>query len=252
MEKENKKNNKRIVAENISKIFKIGFKKNQSALARLIGLFSGKEPKKTIRALSNISFTAEKGEILGIIGENGSGKSTLLRTIAGIYRQNEGKIITNGKIISIINLNIGFHNRLIMKDNILLVSSFFGLSQKQIEQKFNSIVKFAELEPFINTKIYQFSEGMKARLAFSIAVHCGPKILLLDEVFEVGDEEFRKKSAEKIKELVKEGVTVILVSHNLNMIEKYCDRVIWLEQGKIKREGKAKEIIQEYTRIKKD
>ncbi len=247
MEKE-KTNNNRIIVENLSKKFQIGFKKNQSALERAISLFSGKEPKKTIQALNNISFTAEKGEIIGIIGENGSGKSTLLRTIAGIYRQDEGKIITNGKVVSLINLKIGLQHRLTMRDNIFLISSFFGLSRKEIIQRYNSIVEFTGLENFINTKIYQFSEGMKARLAFSIAIHCAPDILLLDEIFEIGDENFRKKSAEKIKEFVNKGVTAILVSHDLHMVKKYCDKVIWLEQGKIKREGKTKEIVEEYKR----
>jgi ABC-type polysaccharide/polyol phosphate transport system ATPase subunit len=195
MEAENKNEN-RIIVENISKKFKIGFKKNQGALERFISFFSGKEPKKTIHALKDVSFEVRKGEIVGIIGENGSGKSTLLRVIAGIYKQDEGKIITNGKVISIINLVIGLHLRLTMKDNILLISSFFGLSQKEIEKRFDSIVEFAELESFVNTKIYQFSEGMKQRLAFSIAIYCNPEILLLDEVFEVGDESFRKKSTE--------------------------------------------------------
>ncbi len=197
--------NSRIIVQNISKTFQIGFKKNQSALEKFISLFSGREPKKTIQALKDVSFEAKKGEIMGIIGENGSGKSTLLRTIAGIYRQDEGKIETNGKIISVINFRIGLQDRLTIKDNIFLVSSFFGLSQKEIEKRFNSIVEFAELDNFINTKIYQFSKGMKARLAFSIAIHCAPDILLLDEIFEVGDENFRKKSAEKIKELIKRG-----------------------------------------------
>jgi len=243
--KENQQNS-RIVAENISKTFQIGFKKHQSALERFISLFSGKEPKKTLQALKDVSFEAEKGEIVGIIGENGSGKSTLLRTIAGIYKQDEGRIITNGKIISLINLVVGLHPRLTMKDNIFLVSSFFGLSQKEITQKFNSIVEFAELENFVNTKIYQFSEGMKARLAFSISIHCNPDILLLDEVFEVGDESFRKKSAEKIKELVKKGAIALLVSHNLNMIEKYCNKIILMEKGKIKKEGKTRMVVEEY------
>ena len=137
MQKEKTENkNNRIIVKNISKTFKIGFKKNQNALERFIDLFSGREPKKTIQALKDVSFETEKGEIVGIIGENGSGKSTLLRIIAGIYRQDEGKIITDGKIISIINLRVGLHSRLAMKDNILLVSSFFGLSQKEIEKRF--------------------------------------------------------------------------------------------------------------------
>lgn len=236
----------RIIVKNISKKFKIGFKKHQSALARFVLVFSGKEPKKIIQALKDVSFRVKKGEIVGIIGENGSGKSTLLRIIAGIYKQGKGEVNVNGKIISVINLRAGFQPRLTMKDNVFLVCSFFGLSKKEIKQKFNSIVEFAKLKNFINTKIYQFSEGMKSRIAFSIAVHCNPEVLLLDEVFEVGDENFRKKSVDKIRDLVNEGVTALLVSHDLYMIEKYCERVIWLDKGKIVKKGKTKEIVREY------
>jgi len=237
----------RIIIENVSKKFKIGFKKNQSALARLISLFSGKEPQRTIAALKNISLKCYSGEIFGIIGENGSGKSTLLRCIAGIYDY-EGTIKSEGKIISLINLNVGLQPRLTMKDNIFLCCSLFGLGNKEIKKRFNSIVEFSGLKNFVNTKIYQFSEGMKARLAFSIAIHCNPEILLLDEVFGVGDETFKAISSRKIKELVSNGALVILVSHDLEMIEKYCDRVIWMEKGKIKREGETNEIIREYKK----
>lgn len=239
----------RIIVKDISKKFKIGFKKNQSALARIISFFSGKEPKKTIWALKNISFETERGEIVGIIGKNGSGKSTLLRTIAEIYESNGGSITTNGKIISLINLNIGMHPRLTMKDNIYLCCSLFGLSRKTIKKRFNSIIEFSELENFLKTKLYQFSEGMKQKLAFSIAIHCNPDILLIDEVFEVGDKEFKIKNANKIKELVNKKATVLLVSHELWMIEKYCHRVIWLDKGKIKKEGKTRDMIREYTEI---
>jgi len=236
----------RIIVENVSKKFKIGFKKRQNALESFVSFFSGKEPKKEMWALTNVSFKANSAEIIGIIGENGSGKSTLLRTIAGIYKQDNGKIKTNGKIISLINLNVGMQHRLTMKDNIYLCCTLFNLSKKEIKKKFNPIVKFSELEKFIDTKLYQFSNGMLQRLTFSIAIHSNPDILLLDEVFEIGDENFRKKSVEKIKDLVNNGVAVILVSHHLRMIERYCKRVIWLEQGKIKKEGKAREVVKEY------
>ncbi|MDP2947645.1 MAG: ATP-binding cassette domain-containing protein, partial [Nanoarchaeota archaeon] len=236
------------IVEHISKKFQIGFKKNQSALERFIILFSGKEPKKTLQALKDVSFEAEKGEIVGIIGENGSGKSTLLRTIAGIYRQDEGKITTNGKMISVINLRVGLQDRLTMKDNIYLCCSLFGLNQKDIKKNFSLIVEFSELENFINTKIYQFSEGMKQKLAFSIAIHCNPDILLLDEVFEVGDESFKIKSAKRIKNLVGEGMTVLLVSHDLHMVERYCDKVIWMEKGRIKKEGRTGGVVGGYRK----
>jgi len=236
----------RIMVNNVSKKFKIGFKKKQSVLARFISIFSGKEPKRELKVLQNVSFQAHAGEIIGIIGENGSGKSTLLRIIAGIYDQDQGSIEKNGNLISLIGLGPGLKDRLSMKDNIYLIGSFFGLTRKTIQKRFHSIVKLAGLSDFVNTKIYQFSQGMLQRLVFSIAVHCDPQILLLDEVFEVGDEEFRKRSVERIKELVENGATTLLVSHELGMIEKYCHKVIWLGRGEIIKEGKPKRTVKEY------
>ena len=239
----------RIIIREVGKKFKIGFKKGQSALARFVSLFSGREARRIIWALNNISFKVDEGEIVGIIGKNGSGKSTLLRTISRIYKKNRGRVRTRGKIVSLINLNIGMQPRLTMRDNIYLCCSLFGLSQKEIKKRFSSIIEFSELENFVNTKLYQFSEGMKQRLAFSIAIHCNPNILLLDEVFEVGDKEFKIKSAEKIKELVKKGVSVLLVSHEMWMIEKYCTRVIWIDKGKIVKDGKTKQVLKKYLQI---
>jgi len=237
---------KRIIVEGVSKKFKIGFKKRESALSRIIHLFSGREPKKTLEALKDVSFKVDSGEIVGIIGKNGSGKSTLLRTIAGIYKQDKGNIKAKGKIISLINLNIGMHHRLTMENNIFLCCSLFGLSHREIREKFDSIIEFSELRDFVSTKLYQFSNGMLQRLAFSIAIHCTPDILLLDEIFEFGDEKFKEKSAEKIKEMVRKGACVVLVSHDLRMVEKYCHRVILMTDGAIKKEGKAKEIVKGY------
>ena len=139
--------------------------------------------------------------------------------------------------------------RLTMKDNIYLCCSLFGLSNQEIAQKFQDIVKFSELQDFVETKIYQFSEGMKQRLAFSIAISCDPEILLLDEVFEVGDEKFKEKSANKIKELARKGACVMLVSHELWMIEKYCNRVLWMDKGSIKKDGETGEVVSNYKKI---
>jgi len=243
---------KRIVTDKISKEFRIGFKKKQTALARIVFLFSGKEPKKILKVLKEVSFSVWAGEIVGVIGKNGSGKSTLLRILANIYSSYEGRKIINGKIIPLIGLGQGLKKRLTMTENIFLIGSLFGLSQKQIKKRFSYVVEFAELENFVNTKVYQFSTGMKQRLAFSIAINCNPDILLLDEVFAVGDQEFRLKSANKIKELVKRGTAAIFVSHELWMIERYCDRVIWLDEGKILKEGKVKKILKEYIKCSKD
>ena len=237
---------KRIIVDNISKRFKIGFQQNQSALARAISLISGREPKRVITALEGVSFTVSAGETVGIIGENGSGKSTLLRIIAGIHRKDSGQVNISGKVISLIGLGYDMKERLTLEDNVFLVGSLYNMSRKGIREKFNSIVEFAGLEDFVKTKIYQLSLGLSERLVFSIATHCDPEILLLDEVFAVGDESFRHKSAEKIKELVNSGAAVILVSHELWMIEQYCDRAIWLDNGQIISVGNSKEITKKY------
>jgi ABC-type polysaccharide/polyol phosphate transport system ATPase subunit len=237
---------KSIILDNVSKRFKIGFRKRHSALSNLISFVSGRETKKNIDALKNISFTIKKGEIVGIIGGNGSGKSTLLRVIAGIYKQDSGIVITRGKIVSLLNLVAGLKDKLTMCENVYLCSSLFGLNQKEIKEKFNSIVKFSELDNFLDTKIYQFSEGMKQRLSFSVAMHCNPKILLLDEVFEVGDDSFKQKSAEVIKKLALRGTSVVLVSHEIQMIKKYCDEVIWIEKGEINMKGSPDSVVKKY------
>jgi len=167
-----------------------------------------------------------------------------LRILAGIYPNYQGSKKIIGKIIPLIDLGRGLNERLTMTENIFLLGSFFGLSQKEIKKKINSIIKLTDLQKFVNTKLYQFSNGMKTRLAFSIAMHCGPDILLLDEVFAVGDENFRLTSAEKIKRIVKKGGSVIFVSHELQMIEKYCDRVIIMDKGRIIALGKPREMIE--------
>jgi len=238
----------RIIVQQLNKNFKIGFKRNQSALARLRDIFNRRFLKRNLHVLKDVSFNVFSGEILGIVGKNGCGKSTLLRILSGIYKDYEGNVKMNGKAIPIIGLGTGMQRRLTMGENIFVVGSLFGMSFREIKKKFNLIVSFSGLENYVDTKLFQFSSGMLQRLAFSIAVHSNPDILLLDEVFEVGDLDFRKKSAEKIKELAKKGGSVILVSHELWMIEKYCKRAIWLDKGKINKIGKTNEVIKEYKK----
>jgi ABC-type polysaccharide/polyol phosphate transport system ATPase subunit len=237
---------KRIAIDGVSKNFMIGRKSKAGILSGLLALFSGKEPQRPLCALKNLSFSVYPGEIVGIIGDNGSGKSTLLRIIAGIYQPDGGKVSVNGKIISIINLFVGLKDRLDMKENIFLVGSLFGMSQARIKEEFGNIVEFSELQEFVNTKIYQFSSGMLQRLAFSTAIHCNPQILLLDEVFEVGDEQFKKKSAGRLKELASNGVSIILVGHDLDIINKYCTRTIWLKEGTVVADGATQDITEKY------
>lgn len=218
---------------NISKTFSIGVRRKHSALGYARALFSSREAKKDFLALDSVSLKINPGEIVGMMGSNGSGKSTLLRIMAGIYQPDSGTVKANGKVISLINLGVGLLERLPMRDNIFLVGSLFGMSSGEMQARLDSIVRFSELGEFLDTKIYQFSAGMIQRLAFSIAIHADPDILLLDEVFEVGDEDFRKKSGEKIRHLAKEGVAVVLVSHDEDLIRRNCTSLLRFEHGKI-------------------
>lgn len=233
----------RIIVENVSKKFRLDFGKNQTGL---VSFFSAKKQERIFWALNNISFNANAGETVGLIGKNGSGKSTLLRIIAGIYKQDKGKVYTSGKIISHIGHGMDLKNRLTMKDNIFLIGSLYGLNRKEIRNKFDSIVNFTGLENFVYTKLYQFSDGMVSRVIFSSIIHFNPEILLLDEVSEGGDKDFKAKCSAKIKEMVNNGGTAIFVSHEMELIKKYCNRVIWLENGTLNKEGSAEEIIGEY------
>jgi ABC-type polysaccharide/polyol phosphate transport system ATPase subunit len=231
--------------KNVSKKFLIGSEKKQNIILNAIHFFSGREAKEEFWALKDISLTVNPGEIIGIVGSNGAGKSTLLSLIADIYKADEGSAMINGRVISITGLIHGIHDKLNMKENIILSSAFYGLTQKQIQSRTNSIIKFAELEKYPETKIHQFSTGMRARLIFSIAIHCDPDILLLDEVTSNLDKEFTKTVSSTVRKLTKKGVTVIIVSHKKEIIAD-CDRAIILDEGKLIKEGTPSEIIKSY------
>jgi ABC-type polysaccharide/polyol phosphate transport system ATPase subunit len=242
---------KRIEVKNVSKTYRVDFRKDESALARLISFFSGKQERKEIDVLKNISFEVMAGQILGIIGKNGTGKSTLLRLIAGVYLPNSGEIKTHGKVVYLTGLSQGSSPKLTMTENIYLMGSVMGLSRADIKKKFAEIVEFSGLQDFVDMKIYQFSTGMLSRLNFSIIMHCvkhqSPDILLLDEVLSAGgDIDFQEKATQKMEELIKGGATVVLVSHDLGTIKKYCDSVIHLEKGEIKAFGLPEETIRIY------
>lgn len=243
----------RIILKNISKKFKIGHNKNRSALSKIISLVSGVEQKKEFWALKNISFTVKEGETLGVIGVNSSGKSTLLRTIAGIYKKDKGKVKTEGRAVYLAAYGQWLNPRLTMKDNVFLMGSILGLSQKDIKKRFKDIVEFSGLKDYTNTKIHQFSSGMITRLNFSVRVHClshqNPDIILLDEVIgSSGDINFHIKAMKKIEELIKGGASIVLVSHNMSIIRKYCKKVLWIDKGSIVKGGKADNIIKAYEK----
>lgn len=244
----------RISANKICKTFKIGYKNNSGFLYWLLYFFSGKETQRPLKVLEDISLIVYEGEIVGIIGKNGSGKSTLLKIIAGIYQADSGDVKTNGELVYVNGHGFGVRDKLTMRDNIFLVGALMGLNNKEIKDRFSDIVKFSELEDFLDTKIYQFSSGMLSRLSFSITIHCleqkNPDILLLDEVFgSGGDMSFQNKAIQKMEEFTKNGATVIMVSHDLSMIRKYCDRVILIHQNKKIIEDIPELVINKYKEL---
>jgi ABC-type polysaccharide/polyol phosphate transport system ATPase subunit len=241
----------KIKVENLHKKFLMETEKSQGALKDFISLFLRRD-KKELQALKDVSFSVCSGQVLGVIGENGSGKSTLLKVIAGIYPQDKGLVELGGDSVYLNIFGAGLMPKLTMRENIYLMGSIMGLSREDIKEKFNSIVDFSGLKDFTDNKVCQFSTGMVARLVFSTAINClehrNPDIILLDEVFESGgDFDFRKKALKKMEELVKSKKAVVLVSHNLDIIKNYCNNVLWLNQGRVKKIGDPKEIVEEYV-----
>ncbi|PIN84994.1 MAG: hypothetical protein COV47_04530 [Candidatus Diapherotrites archaeon CG11_big_fil_rev_8_21_14_0_20_37_9] len=238
-----------IVLEKVSKKFDIGFKKKQSALGKLLSMVSGREQKKTIWPIQEITFSVKKGEFIGLIGKNGSGKSTLLRIIAEIYQKNKGNLRVTGKVVSLINLQQGFRYRLTMKDNIYLYCTLFGMESNEISITIDSILDFSGLQDFLDTKVYQFSNGMLQRLALAIGIYSNPDVLLLDEVFESSDEEFTFAARKKLRELSAKGITIILASHDFRIISEDASRGILLDSGKIIFDGSPAKAINAYRKL---
>lgn len=200
-------------------------------------------------ALSNINFKIKKGESIGIIGANGSGKSTILKLIAGVLTSTKGLVLVSGRISPLIELGAGFHLELSGRDNIYLNGTILGLSRKEIEQKIEEIISFSELEEFIDTPVKHYSSGMYMRLGFSIAVSINPDILLVDEILAVGDIGFQKKCLEKMRAFHKEGVTIIIISHALELVSSFCQKVILLSNGKIIEMGQTAKVVKKYQKL---
>lgn len=209
-------------------------------------LFSDLKSNEIFEALKGVSFKVKDGETLSIIGENGSGKSTLLKILAGISQPSSGNILTNGRISALIELGAGFHPEISGRENIFINGIILGLTKKKIQEKYNDIVRFAELEEFINNPVKTYSSGMYMRLGFSIAINVNPDILLIDEVLSVGDASFVPKCIDKINEFKRRGKTIIFVSHDLATVERISDEVIWLKDGKIQMQGYPKRVTDAY------
>ncbi len=198
--------------------------------------------------LKDISFDLHRGETIGIIGRNGAGKSTLLRAIAGIIEPDRGRIVNNGARISLLSLGVGFVPNLSGRENAILSGMFMGLSRKKITERLDAIMDFAELGEFFEQPLRTYSTGMRARLGFATAMQVDPDVLLVDEVLGVGDEQFRAKSADAMKRLIKSDRTVILASHVIALMKDLCDRVLWIEDGEVKYAGETKRTIDIYTK----
>ncbi len=197
-------------------------------------------------ALQDVNLSVNRGETLGLIGHNGAGKSTMLKLIARVFRPTAGRVVVAGKVAPLLEFGAGFHPELTGRENIYLNGALMGFSRQEMEEKFKGIVDFAELWDFIDVPLRTYSSGMGARLGFAVATDVEPDILLIDEVLSVGDESFQRKSSARMQEFRDQGATTMLVSHNMDIVIKMCDRTAWLDHGQIKAVGKTSEVVQAY------
>jgi ABC-type polysaccharide/polyol phosphate transport system ATPase subunit len=202
--------------------------------------------KEYVWALKDVNFSVKEGEAVAIIGRNGAGKTTLLRIMSKIIKPDEGTVKVRGRVSPLIELGAGFHPELTGRENIIVNGIVLGLSKKKIKSLMDQIIAFAELEEFIDSPLRTYSAGMYMRLGFSVAVHAEPQILLIDEVFAVGDLVFVKKCMDKMNEFKREGKTIIVVTHDLKLASNWCDRVLWLHEGKVRAEGTSTEVVKMY------
>lgn len=239
-----------IKLENVSKRFRRRpLKRKYTTLRESLLNFKWLKNRQKVRyieALKDITLSIQRGETIGIIGMNGTGKSTLLRLMAGIYKPTSGRIYTEGRVASLIGLGIGFHPEFTGRENIFINGIILGLSKKEIRRKFEEIVNFAELEDYIDEPVRTYSDGMFMRLAFSVATNVNPDTLLIDDILGVGDEYFRHKCAERVAEFRKLGKTMVIVSHELEAVERWCDKAVWLDEGRIREIGMPSRVIDSY------
>lgn len=235
-----------VTADNISMSFVIPEYKYDTLKERVVNFLRGKRNhKRLLTVLQDLSFRIKRGESLGVIGHNGAGKSTLLKIVAGIYRPTSGNIVTHGQVV-LLNLGTGFDMEADAEENIYLNGAILGFTRKQMKERFDSIVKFAELENYTKLPLKNYSSGMISRLAFAIAIDVHPDLLLVDEVLSVGDANFQKKCMERIQALKNDGVSFFFVSHNIGQVKNLCENTLWIEGSKVMGYGKSDEICKQY------
>lgn len=237
-----------IFVKNLSKKFRIYHERRNTVFEIITGFFNKTKYYEELTILDNVSFEVNKGEIFGIIGRNGTGKTTLLRLLSQIYKPDSGSIKINGSLIPFLSLGAGFQLEMTASDNVILYGKLLGFSKKEIKSKLEEIIRFAELEKFADTKLKNFSSGMYARLAFATAVQVNPDIILMDEVLAVGDIGFQKKSHDTFSSFKEKGKTIVLVSHDLKVMRENCDRVMFLNEGKIVDIGDPEQVIKTYLK----
>ncbi len=237
-----------ICFDNVSKRFLLHREKPRSFQELALNLLRlrGKGPREEFWALREVSFEVQAGEMLGIVGPNGAGKSTILKLISRVIEPTAGQIITHGRVSALLELGVGFHPDLTGRENVFLNGSILGLSRRKIKRRFDSIADFAGIGSFIDAPVRLYSSGMYMRLGFAIAVHSDPQVLLIDEVLAVGDHNFQTKCLDEIRELRRQGVTVLLVSHELEKIRSMCDRALWIEHGRIQATGDVERVTHAY------
>lgn len=236
-----------ISIQDVSMTFKISNGSASGLKEYLIQKLKGYIKYRELKALDHISFDVKKGEVVGLIGTNGSGKSTLLKIVSGALRPTEGKAVVDKKKVQLLTLGTGFDMELTARENVYLNGAIIGYTKEFLDAHYDEIVAFAELEGFMDERVKNFSSGMVSRLGFAIAtVGNAAEILILDEVLSVGDEFFRKKSLERVKEMMHGGSTVLLVSHSLTTIKEHCTRAIWIEKGILKMDGEPEEVCEAY------
>jgi lipopolysaccharide transport system ATP-binding protein len=240
--------------ENVSKVYHIGehelaLRHALPRLARALVRRRGTNEQNLLWALRDVSFEVGKGEALGIIGPNGAGKTTILKLLSRITQPTRGRIDVAGRASALIELGAGFHPDLTGRENIYLNAAILGLSQKETERRFDSIVAFSGLEPFVDTPVKRYSSGMYVRLGFAVAAHVEPDVLLVDEVLAVGDAQFRVRCAERMRTLRENGTTVVFISHNMHMVRSMCDRALLLSEGQVCAAGNPAAVISEYEKL---
>jgi lipopolysaccharide transport system ATP-binding protein len=239
-----------ITVENLSKLYYLGRARKHNSVRDLLTSFiknpSVSHKKRELWALHDISFDVSDGETLGIIGKNGAGKSTLLKIFSRITKPTRGRALIRGRVGSLLEVGTGFHSELSGRENIFLSGAIMGMKHREIERKFDEIVAFAEVENFLDTPVKHYSSGMFMRLAFSVAAHLEPEILIVDEVLAVGDITFQRKCLNKMQDISQHGRTVLFVSHNMQSVARLCKRAIWLDDGSIREDGPAPEVVGSY------